>query len=68
MAVVTWQRIKAKWLKARIAYHRAKAESYSKTQVRSHKRDDYGIWMRNMAMRHEIKAHNLERQLSAVAG
>jgi len=65
--VITWQRIKAEWLKARIAYHRGKAESYSKTQVRSHKRDDYGIWMRNMQMRHEMKAHHLERLLSSVA-
>ncbi|HYH43387.1 MAG TPA: hypothetical protein VD867_15550 [Burkholderiales bacterium] len=65
--MITWQRIKAEVLKARIAYHRRQAESYGKTQVRSHKRDDYGIWMRNMAMRHEMKAHHLERQLSSVA-
>jgi len=63
-AMVSWNKIRTAWLKARIAYHRNKAESYNKPVVRSFKRDGYGIWMRNMAMRHELKAHHLERQLS----
>lgn len=61
--MITWQTLKARWIKARIAYHRRQADSYSKPVVRSFKRDGYEIWMRNMAMRHAMKAHALEREL-----
>ena len=66
--MITWQNLKAGWIKARIAYHRRQADSYSKPVVRSFKRDGYEIWMRNMAMRHSMKAHALERQLLVVGG
>ena len=58
------QDIKARWIRARIAYHRRKAESYSKPITsRSFKRDTYQIWMRTMALRHSMKAAALEREL-----
>ena len=66
--MITFQNLKASWIKARIAYHRRQADSYSKPVVRSFKRDGYEIWMRNMAMRHSMKAHALERQLLVVGG
>ena len=66
--MITWQNLKAGWIKARIAYHRRQADSYSKPVVRSFKRDGYEIWMRNMAMRHSMKAHALERQLLVAGG
>lgn len=62
------QKVRTTWLKARIAYHRRQAESYNQTVVRSFKRDAYQIWMRNMAMRHAAKAHDLERQLLLAGG
>jgi hypothetical protein len=62
--VITWQKIRTGWLKARIAYHRRQADSYGTAPViRSFKRDGYAIWMRNMAMRHAMKAHDLQRRL-----
>ena len=62
--MITWQKIGTGLLKARIAYHRHQAESYSTAPViRSFKRDGYAIWLRNMAMRHAMKAHDLERRL-----
>ena len=62
--VITWQKVRTGILKARIAYHRSQAESYNTAPViRSFKRDGYAIWMRNMAMRHAMKAHDLERRL-----
>jgi len=62
--VITWHRIKTGWLKARIAYHRRQANSYGTAPViRSFKRDGYAIWMRNMSMRHAMKAHDLQRRL-----
>lgn len=66
--MITWQNLKAGWIKARIAYHRRQADSYSKPVVRSFKRDGYEIWMRNMAMRHSMKAHALERELLVAGG
>ena len=66
--MITWQKLKASWIKARIAYHRRQADSYSKPVVRSFKRDGYEIWMRNMAMRHSMKAHALERRLLVAGG
>ena len=62
--MITLQKIRAGLLKARIAYHRRQAVSYSTAPViRGFKRDGYAIWMRNMAMRHAMKAHDLERRL-----
>ena len=63
-SVIAWHKIKTGWLKARIAYHRRQADSYGATPVmRSYKRDGYAIWMRNMSMRHAMKAHDLQRRL-----
>jgi len=62
--VILWHKIKTGWLKARIAYHRRQAGSYDAAPVlRSFKRDGYAIWMRNMSMRHAMKAHDLQRRL-----
>ena len=66
--MLTWHKLKTHWLKARIAYHRRQADSYSKPVIRSFKRDGYQIWMQNMAMRHSMKAHDLERRLSVAGG
>ena len=66
--MITWTNLKAGWIKARIAYHRRQADSYSRPVVRSFKRDGYEIWMRNMAMRHSMKAHALERELLVAGG
>ena len=63
--MITLQKIKTALLKARIAYHRRQAASYNKPVVRSFKRDGYEIWMRNMAHRHTVKAHALERELGS---
>ena len=62
------RKIKMLWLSARIAYHRRQADSYSKPTIRSFKRDDYAIWMRNMSMRHTMKAQDLERQRLLAGG
>jgi hypothetical protein len=66
--VITWQQLKARWLKVRIAYHHRQAAAYNKPGVRSFKRDGYEIWSRNMAMRHSMKAHDLERRLLLLTG
>ena len=66
--MLTWHNLKTRWLKARIAYHRRQADAYSKPVIRSFKRDDYQIWMQNMAMRHAMKAHDLERRLAMAGG
>ena len=66
--MITLQKIRTAWLKARIAYHRRQANSYSKPVVRSFKRDNYEIWLHNEAMRHKMKAFALERELGALAG
>ena len=59
----TLDKLKTRWLQARIAYHRRQAHSYSVPVVRSYKRERYHMWLRNMALRHSMKAHALERQL-----
>lgn len=57
-------KLRTRWLQARIAYHRRKAHSYSAPAVvRSYKRDGYNVWLRNMALRHSMKAHALEQKL-----
>ena len=66
--MITFQKLKAAWLKARIAYHRRQANSYSRPTARSFTRDNYVVWMRNMALRHSMKAHSLERKLLMASG
>jgi hypothetical protein len=56
-------KLRTRWLQARIAYHRRKAHSYSVPVVRSYKRERYHMWLRSMALRHSMKAHDLERRL-----
>ena len=63
----TLDKFKARLLQVRIAYHRRKAHSYSVPVVRSYKRERYHLWLRNMALRHSMKANALERQL-VIAG
>jgi ribosomal protein S21 len=60
----TLRKLKREWIKARIAYHRRQADSYGRPVVRSYRRDRYHVWLRNMALRHMMKAHALERQLT----
>jgi hypothetical protein len=57
------QKLKAGWLKARIAYHQRQANSYSRHVVTRSRSDGYLVWMRNMALRHAMKAHDLQRRL-----
>jgi hypothetical protein len=59
----TLEKLKTRWLQARIAYHRRQAHSYSVPVVRSYRRERYHAWLRNMALRHSMKAHALERRL-----
>jgi hypothetical protein len=61
----TLHKLRTRWLQARIAYHRRKAHSYNLPVVRSYKRDGYNMWLRNMALRHSMKAHDLEQRLAA---
>ena len=66
--MITWQTLRAGWLKARIAYHRRQANSYSRHVARSYRRDSYVVWTRNKALRHSMKAHDLERRLLLLGG
>ena len=65
--MTTLHKIKTRWIQARIAYHRRQAHSYSRPVVRSHRRERYHTWLHTMALRHTMKAHDLERQL-VIAG
>lgn len=65
--MITWHQLRTGWLKARIAYHRRQANSYSRHVARSFRRDSYVVWTRNMALRHSMKAHHLERRLLLAA-
>ena len=60
----TLNKLKTRWLQARIAYHRRQAKSYNVPVVRSYRRERYHAWLRTMALRHAMKAHELERQLA----
>ena len=61
--MTTLNKLKTRWLQARIAYHRRQAHTYSVPVVRSYRRERYHAWLRAMALRHSMKAHALERQL-----
>ena len=65
--MTTLTKLKTRWIQARIAYHRRQAHSYSLPVVRSYRRERYHTWLRNMALRHSMKASALERRL-VVAG
>ena len=56
------------WLKARIAYHRRQADACSKPVPRGSGRDRYTLWLRNQALRHSIKARDLQRRLLLAGG
>ena len=60
--MITLQSLRTGWLKARIAYHRRQANSYSR-HVIVRGRDSYVVWMRTKALKHAMKAHDLERRL-----
>ena len=62
------RKLKTRWIKARIAYHRRQADSYSRPVIRSYRRERYHAWLRNMALRHTMKAHALERKLILAGG
>jgi hypothetical protein len=61
--MITLQKLKTRWLQARIAYHRRQAHSYTLPVVRSYRRERYHAWLATMALRHSMKAHALERKL-----
>jgi hypothetical protein len=62
-----WRKIRTRWLKALIAYHRGKSEAYARPVIGSWKRDGYNIWLRAESLRHAIKANELQEKL-ALAG
>lgn len=66
--VMNWQKLKLAMLKTRIAYHRRQVAAYSRPVVRSFRRETYIVWMRNRALRHSMKAHDLERELLLSGG
>jgi hypothetical protein len=66
--MTTLHKLKTRWIQARIAYHRRQAHSYSLPVVRSYRRERYHTWLRNMALRHAIKASALERALVVAGG
>ena len=61
--MTTLQKLKTRWLQARIAYHRRQAHSYNVPVVRSYRRERYHAWLRTMALRHTMKARDLEQRL-----
>ncbi len=66
--MTTLKTLKTRWIQARIAYHRRQAHSYSAPVVRSYRRERYHAWLRNMALRHSMKASELERRLVVAGG
>jgi hypothetical protein len=65
---ITLEKLRLRWLQARIAYHRRQADSYNLRVVRSYRRERYHAWLQNMRLQHSMKAHALERQLSLSGG
>ena len=61
--MTTLEKLRIAWLRARIAYHRGQAAFCSQPIVRSYKRDAYLIWLRNVGLRHSMRARELEEQL-----
>lgn len=62
--MLLWQKLKMASLEVAIAYHRRKADSYNQPVIsRSTGPDRYVIWMRNMGIRHNVRARQLERQV-----
>ena len=66
--MITLNKLKTRWIQARIAYHRRQAHSYSLPVVRSYRREVYHTWLRHMALRHAMKANVLERKLVLAGG
>ena len=62
------QTLKLTWLKARIAYHRRQADACSRPPVRTVGRDNYAVWLRTQALRHSVRAHDLQRELLLAGG
>lgn len=61
----TLEKLRLRWLQARIAYHRRQADSYNLPVVRSYRRERYHAWLQNMRLHHSMKAHALERKLAS---
>jgi hypothetical protein len=61
----TLDKLKTRWLQARIAYHRRQAASYDVPVVRGYRRERYHAWLQNMRRQHVMKAHALERELAS---
>ena len=61
--MTTLNKLKTRWLQARIAYHRRQAHAYNAPVVRSYRRERYHAWLRAMALRHQMKARDLEQRL-----
>jgi hypothetical protein len=62
--MITFEKLKTRWLQARIAYHRRQADSYNVAVVRGYRRERYHAWLHNMRHQHVMKAHALERELA----
>lgn len=61
--------LKLAWLKARIAWHRQQAEACERPVVRTViGRDHYMIWLRGHALRHAVRARDLQRRLLIAGG
>ena len=61
-------KLKTRWLQARIAYHHRQAASYDLPIVRGYRRERYHAWLQKMRLHHSMKAHALERQLALSTG
>jgi len=61
----TLNRLKTRWLQARLAYHRRQAASYNFPVVRGYRRERYHAWLQNKRLYHSMRAHELERQLAS---
>ena len=66
--MTTLNKLKTRWLQARIAYHRRQADSYNLPVVRGYRRERYHAWLQKMRLHHSMKAHELERQLALASG
>jgi hypothetical protein len=60
----TLNKLKIRWIQARIAYHRRQADSYNLPVVRSYRRERYHAWLQNRRLFHAMKAHALARELA----
>ena len=63
--MTTLQKLRTRWIQARIAYHRRQAASYNFQVARGYRPQRDHPWVQNMKLRHVMKAHALERELAS---